>query len=72
MKTCLSLDQSRAQTLYDKYDMYGLPRLLVLSSSCEKITSDGANEFLAASKRVLQVLDFIFLLTDVCLVVNLQ
>jgi thiol-disulfide isomerase/thioredoxin len=54
MKTCLSLDQGRAETLYYNYDMYGLPRLLVLSSLCEKITSDGANEFLAAPKEAIR------------------
>jgi thiol-disulfide isomerase/thioredoxin len=54
MKIYLSLDQDLSATLYDKYDMYGLPRLLVLSSSCEKITSDGANEFLAGSKEAIR------------------
>ncbi len=49
------LDRDRSKTLGQKFNVEGIPCLVVLSSSCEKITSDGVEEVGAASNEALHL-----------------
>ncbi|CAF2960869.1 unnamed protein product [Rotaria sp. Silwood2] len=47
-------DQDRSKTLGEKFNVEGIPALVVLSSTCETITSDGVEEIRASSKKALE------------------
>ncbi|CAF1685630.1 unnamed protein product [Rotaria magnacalcarata] len=46
-------DRDRAEKLSEKFNIEGIPSLVVLSSTCETITSDGVDEVRAEPKKVL-------------------
>ncbi|CAF4033577.1 unnamed protein product, partial [Rotaria sp. Silwood1] len=48
-------DRDRSNTLGEKFNVNGIPSLVVLSSTCEKITSDGVKEVRAASNKALDL-----------------
>ncbi|CAF3906369.1 unnamed protein product, partial [Rotaria sp. Silwood1] len=47
--------RDRSNTLGEKFNVNGIPSLVVLSSTCEKITSDGVKEVRAASNKALDL-----------------
>jgi nucleoredoxin len=50
----LNLDRDRSKTLGEKFDVDGIPSLVVLSPSCEKITSNGVSEIRAAPNEAVR------------------
>lgn len=47
----LLLDRDRSKTLGEKFEVEGIPTLVILSSSGNAITSDGVEEFYASSEQ---------------------
>ncbi len=50
----MNLDRDRSKTLGEKFDVDGIPSLVVLSPSCEKITSNGVSEIRAAPNEAVR------------------
>ena len=48
---CLNSDRDRSKTLSERFNVDGIPSVVVLSPSCEIITSNGTSEITAASDR---------------------
>ncbi|CAF0809213.1 unnamed protein product [Rotaria sordida] len=46
-------DRDRSKTLGEKFDVEGIPALVVLSPTCEKITSDGVEEVRAEPNKAI-------------------